>query len=312
MPTKFPELTYASPNDPRLKRWVIRAIEGLSGRRRFLPLYIYWRKHIVPTSSRVFGDMLDLIDASLEIDARQWPPNLPPGMPLVIVANHPFGIGDGISILALAEALGRPFKVLINNQLLRVPEIRPYSLAIDFDETREAMQTNLETRKEALRLLAGGTTIIVFPAGGVATAKSPFGKAVDLPWKLFTAKLIQSARAAVLPIFFAGQNGPLFQIVSHLSLTLRLSLLVSEFRRFAGGTVRVRIGELVPFADLKHGQDRRLLTEELHALVHALERPDPERKRSRLRKVRVLARRKVKGVGRFARRKARKLKNLAG
>lgn len=315
---KLPELTYASPNDPRLKRWLIHTIEGLSGRKRFLPLYTYWRKHIVPKSARVFGDMLDLIDCTLDVDARQWPPPLASDTPLVIIANHPFGIGDGISILALAEELGRPFKVLINNQLLRIPEIRPYSLPIDFEETREAMAMNLATRKEALRLIAAGTTIIVFPAGGVATAKSPFGKAVDLPWKLFTAKLIQSAKASVLPVYFEGQNGPLFQIASRLSLTLRLSLLVSEFRKFAGGSVTVRIGDLVPFDQLAAGRDRKALTEELHAMVHALAKPDPERKRSRLGRVKRkargvgrLARWKARGVGRVARRKAASVGRLA-
>jgi putative hemolysin len=251
--------------------------------------------------------MLELIGTMLEVDARQWPPAIGEKTPLVIIANHPFGIGDGISILALAEELGRPFKVIINNQLLRIPEIRPYSLPIDFDETREAMAMNLATRKEALRLIADGTTIIVFPAGGVATARSPFGKAVDLPWKLFTAKLIQSAKASVLPVWFEGQNGPLFQMASKVSLTLRLSLLVSEFRKFAGGSVTVRIGDVVPFDALEHGRDRKGLTEELHQLVHALAKPDPARKRSRISRVK----RKAKGVGRLARWKARGVTRFA-
>ena len=29
---KFPELSYASPNDRRLKRWLIHTVEGLTGR----------------------------------------------------------------------------------------------------------------------------------------------------------------------------------------------------------------------------------------------------------------------------------------
>ncbi|MEZ5775422.1 MAG: 1-acyl-sn-glycerol-3-phosphate acyltransferase [Hyphomicrobiaceae bacterium] len=310
---KFPELTYASPNDPRLKRWLIHTIEGLSGRSKFLPLYKYWKKNIVGHRDRVMGELLALIDCDLKIDsAEPWPIAVPAEVPLVIVANHPFGIGDGIAILALAEQLGRPFKVLINNQLLRVPEIRPYSLPIDFEETKEAMATNLATRKEALRLLATGTTVVVFPAGGVATARSPFGKAVDLPWKLFTAKLIQSARASVLPVYFEGQNGPLFHIASRLSLTLRLSLLVSEFRRFAGSSVTVRIGRLIPFAELGHNGDRKLMTEELHRLVHGLAKDaPPPGARARLKRVGGKAKRHVKGVGRLAKMKARRVGSMA-
>lgn len=308
---KFPELTYASPSDPKLKRWIIRTIEGLSGRKRFLPLYKAWRDLIVPRSERAFSDMLRLIEVDLEIKARHWPPPIETKTPLVMIANHPFGIGDGIASLALAEALGRPFKVLINNQLLRIPEIRPYSLPIDFEETRAAQQLNLKTRKEALAALAQGTTIVVFPAGGVATARRPFGKAEDLPWKLFTAKLIQSAKASVLPVYFEGQNGPLFHLVSRFSLTLRLSLLVSEFRKFAGSTVKVRIGDVVPFAELKSGNDRKAMTEELHSLVHGLAEPDPEAEASRLGTAGRKVRRRARGVGRLAKRKAKRAGRLA-
>ncbi|MCE3590407.1 hypothetical protein LXJ59_27860, partial [Escherichia coli] len=70
--------------------------------------------------------MMDLINIRLDV-ADQWPPQHLPDTPLVIVANHPFGIGDGIAALALAEQLGRPFRVLINNDLMKVPEIRPYA-----------------------------------------------------------------------------------------------------------------------------------------------------------------------------------------
>jgi putative hemolysin len=313
MDTKFRELTYASPHDPRLKRWLINTIEGISGRERFLPLYRRWQTEIVPRSERVMGELLELVSVKLDIrSAMPWPPVVPRSTPLVVVANHPFGIGDGIAILALAEQLGRPFKVLINNALLRVPEIRPYALPIDFDETREAQALNLRTRKEALQALASGTTVVVFPAGGVMTARQPFGRAAELPWKLFTARMIQAARASVLPVWFDGQNGPLFHLASRISLTLRLSLLVAEFRRFAGSTITVRIGDIVPFEQFRHGGDRKLLTEELHSLVHSLADPEEEAKhrkfhnmgrkvKRKARSVKVLAKRKVKGVGRRAR-----------
>ena len=313
----FRELTYAAPSDPRLKRWIIHTIEGLSGREKFLPLYRYWRDHIVPKSPHPYGDVLNLVDVKMRVTTTggaAWPPPIAKETPLIMIANHPFGIGDGIAILAMAEQLGRPFKVLINNQLLTIPEIRPYSLPIDFEETRAAQEINLATRKEALRLLAAGTTIIVFPAGGVATAKSMFGRAVELPWKLFTARMIQSSKASVLPIWFEGQNGPFFHLASRFSLTLRLSLLVSEFRKFAGTALTVNVGPVIAFAELKHGGDRKLLTEELHGIVHALAGPGRAAAPGGIRRVRGvgrLARQKARKVGKLASRKARGMTRLA-
>jgi putative hemolysin len=272
-------LTYSSPSDPLWKRWTMRAIEDLSGRRRLLPIYHAWRTQVAGKSPRMMNELIDMVGTRLDIDlgcddagshAGAWPVALPPDTPLVIVANHPFGIGDGIAILALVEQLGRPYRILLNSDFLKVPEIRPHGLPIDFSETREAIRTNLESRNQARRLLREGVTIVVFPAGGVATAEHPRGKAEELPWKAFTARLIQQAEAAVLPIYFEGQNSALFHLVSRYSLTVRLALMVSETRNFVGATVKVHVGPVVPFADLACRNDRTGLTAELYGRVHQL------------------------------------------
>jgi len=266
---KFKELSYANERDPKLKRWFIRSIEGLSGRDRFTRLYEIWRNDIVGKTDRVFGKMLDLINVDLKIEGT-WPPENIPDGPIVIVANHPFGIGDGIAVLALAEQLGRPFRVLINNELLKVPEMAPYSLPVSFEETKEALALNMQTRHEALRLLKEGVTVVIFPAGGVATAKKGFGRAEDLPWKMFPAKLIQAAKANVVPVYFEGQNGRLFHLASKISLTLRVSLLIREFRRLSGSTIRARVGVMIPWEELSSHGDRKDLLARLFGAVFAM------------------------------------------
>lgn len=250
------EFSYANPDHPPLKRWVIRGVEGLSGRRRLLSIYEQWKAAAVGASPQIWTELLRLIDLRVWFASGEWPPAKLPEGPLVIIANHPYGIGDGLAILSLAEQLGRPFKILINNELLKVPEVRPYSLPVDFEETEEALRTNMHTRREALRLLQEGVTVIVFPGGGVATAKKPFGRAEELPWKNFTAKMIRSSKATVLPIYFEGQNSPLFHFVSGFSLTLRLALLVREFRRILGSAIVVRVGQPIPYDDVAGFKDQ--------------------------------------------------------
>jgi putative hemolysin len=264
------ELSYVSWRDPFWKRWTMRAIENVSGRRRLLPVYHRWRATVVGTNPRMMGALLDMIGTRLDVQAPTWPIIVPAEVPLVIIANHPFGIGDGIALLALAEQLGRPYRILVNSDFMKLPEIRPHALPIDFSASREAIATNLKSRTDARRLLREGVTIVVFPAGGVATAEQPAGRAEELPWKAFTARLIQGARAAVLPVYFEGQNSPLFHLISRYSLMLRLSLLVSEFRHFVGATVKVHVGAMVPFGEFASRADRGALTAELYALVHRL------------------------------------------
>ena len=287
--SQFPELSYANAAHARLTRWFIRSVEGLSGRDRYAAIYDLWRNSIAPTGERVFGQMLQLIEVGVRSEG-QWPPEPLPNGPLVIVANHPFGIGDGIAILSLAEQLGRPFRVMIAADLLKIREMEPYALPVDFSETKQALKNNLAVRHEAVRLLKEGVTIVVFPGGGVATAPKGFGKAEDLPWKIFPARLIQDAQASVIPMHFSGQNGRLFHLVSrpmHLAghearlprlvgrvaLTLRLSLLIHEFTRLSGKTINVRIGRTLSWAELEPLRDRKELLQYLQRTVLGLAPP---------------------------------------
>jgi putative hemolysin len=247
----------------------MRAIENLSGRRRLLPLYHRWREDVVGKNPLMWSALLDIIGTRLELNALEnWELGVS-DKPLVMIANHPFGVADGIAILALAERLGRPYRILLNSNFMRVPEIQSLGLPVDFSQTKSAMATNLKTRAEARRLLKDGVTIVVFPAGGVATAENPFGRAEELPWKQFVVRLIQQTDATVLPIYFEGQNSALFHFVSRYSLSIRLSLLVCEFRHRVGSTIRATIGAPAAYSALS-GSSESGLIDELYLLVHRL------------------------------------------
>nr|WP_299481379.1 lysophospholipid acyltransferase family protein [uncultured Roseibium sp.] len=274
----YTEFSYANPEHPPLKRWTIRTIEGLSGRRKLIDVYEVWKHTMVDTSDNIWSDLLGLINLNVSVEDGEWPPKDLPEGPLVLIANHPYGIGDGLAILSLAEQLNRPFKILINNELLKVPEVRPFSLPVDFEETKEALKTNMQTRKEALRLLQEGTTIIVFPGGGVATAAKPFGRAEELPWKTFTAKMIRSSKATVLPLYFDGQNSWLFHLVSKYSLTLRLALLVREFRRIVGSVMTARAGRPIPFDTLSGFKDQKEVMDFLQTKVLEMAPAEPAKR----------------------------------
>jgi putative hemolysin len=116
-------------------------------------------------------------------------------------------------------------------------------LPISFDETREGVQTNIATRKTALDYLGQGGAIGVFPGGTVSTAERPFGRPMDPMWRSFTARMIAKSNATVVPIYFDGHTSRLFQIASHLHSTLRLGLLIKEFKKRVDTPVRVVIGE---------------------------------------------------------------------
>lgn len=264
-----PELSYAAYfNDP-LKRMLVRAVERVTGQPKLARLYERYRAGELGEAG-FFEAAIQLLELTLLFDAARLAA-IPADGPLVIVANHPFGVLDGLVISWLAGQRRRDFRVLTNSVLDAVPEAKPFLLPVDFAGTREAAAANITMRKAALAHVKAGGCVIVFPAGGVSTTPGPFDPlAVDDDWKPFTAKLITHGRAAVTPIFFEGQNSRLFQIASHLSLELRLALVFREVRRRMGKTLTVGIGETLSPAVLEAAGKRRDLMTFLREQTYGL------------------------------------------
>jgi len=195
---------------------------------------------------------------------------VPRQRPLVVVANHPFGVVDGIVLCWLVAQVRDDFQVMTHRVLHQAPEVRPRILPVDFSRTEAATLNNLRSRRQARALLAGGGALLVFPGGGVAAAPSVFGRAVERPWGTLTAKLALAAGADVLPVFFHGQNSRLFQIASNLHQTLRYALLFHEVRNKIGCRIAVTIGDVVPAGRLRALGDCSAVTEFLRRATEDL------------------------------------------
>ena len=222
---------------------------------------------------------LNRLELNVEYDKNQLA-KVPRCRPVVFIANHPYGVLDGLIVCHIAAITRQRFKILINSALCKEEQIASYLLPIDFSETEEAIRTNIKTKRQALDILRRRGAIIIFPAGGIATAKGALGKATDLEWKLFAAKLIQMTRATVVPIYFHGQNSRIFQIVSQFSLTLRLSLIIHEVKNKIGKTIQVTIGDPIPYQEIAAIKGRRNLTHYLREVIYGL--PDKDDLRASL------------------------------
>ncbi len=277
--------SYASADDPRLKRFVIRLIERMSGQPYLRSLYEDFRANPLP--GETFWDSairrLELKVVCDEDKLALWPK----AGPLVVVSNHPFGVLDGVVICQLVSRVRKDFLVLTNSVLYRAEEIRPFLLPVDFAETEEALQTNLKTRAKAKAHLQGGGCLVVFPAGGVSTTPTMWHKrAVDTEWKTLTARLIAQAKAPVAPVYFAGQNSRLFQLASHVSMTLRLSLLFKEVHDKIGSEIHIRLGEVIPYDMLAAISNRHEFMDHLKSTTYALGKDVPQPPKTRIKRPR--------------------------
>ncbi len=265
-----PNFSYADDSMPPVKRGLIRLVEAATGQRELRRLYLANRRQGI-AGTGFFAAAV----RSLRLDVRYDPAALaavPRTGPVVVVANHPYGVLDGIVIAWLVGQVRSDFLVLTNAVLLRAPEIAAFVLPVDFAGTEAATRTNLESRAAARRHLDAGGCVVVFPAGGISTAPDRLGRrhATDGPWQPFTAQLIQRSRATVVPVCFEGQNSRLFQIASHLSPALRLSLIFHEVCSRIGTAMLVAVGRPIPFAALPACAERQTLADHLKALTYGL------------------------------------------
>ncbi|MBC7143545.1 MAG: lysophospholipid acyltransferase family protein, partial [Rhodobacteraceae bacterium] len=216
-----------------------------------------------------YGLSLDVVGGSLT--------NIPANGPLILVANHPYGILDGLMMGHILSRLRGDFRIIAHGIFRKAEELNRVILPINFDETKAAARQNIEVRSEALRYLTEGGAIGIFPGGGVATASRPFGRPMDPLWRNFTAKMIAKSGATVVPIYFEGQNSRLFQVASHLHYTLRLALLIKEFKARIDEPVRIVVGEPIPRARLaSFGSDAKQMMDFLRRATYDLSpRPLP-------------------------------------
>lgn len=243
------DISYASSAATRGGRALIRVMENATGRLKLIrkargyDLEVAEGADFWKVITDRYGLRLEVVGGALE--------NIPQDRPLVVVANHPYGILDGLMMgRILSQRRGGDFRILANSVFRRSPDLERVILPISFDETKEAARQNLETRAEALRYLAAGGAMGVFPGGTVSTSARPFSKPMDPKWRSFTAKMIARSDAVVVPIFFVGSNSRMFQLASHLHTTLRMGMLIREFKSRVGTPVRVVIGEPIPSAAL--------------------------------------------------------------
>jgi putative hemolysin len=196
------------------------------------------------------GFQLENLLAQMRVDLRVDAADLariPVSGPVVVVANHPFGMLDGAVLTVLLTRVRPDVKVMTNFPLSEVPELRRHCIFVDPLQTRRCRESNRRAIREAVSWLQGGGMLAIFPGGEVSHLQFPAAQIVDPEWNKTAVRLIRRIRASALPIYFCGHNSVGFQLMGMIhpraiDPRIRTAVLLQEFLQHEGKPVEVRVG----------------------------------------------------------------------
>lgn len=221
-------LTYSNTFESPVKRTIIRAIEWMTGKITIMRMLRTFRSQGPHQRETLWRDGLSVMQIDIRTPVEQIA-NIPKTGPVIVVANHPHGMVDGIIMAELISRVRTDYKILVRSILTGIDDMAAsFLISVPFPHEPEAQKKGIEMRAAAMEVLGNGGVIALFPSGVVASSRTMFGPAVEEEWNVFTAKMIKRSGATVVPLYFPGSNSRWYQVANRISATLRQGLLLHE------------------------------------------------------------------------------------
>jgi putative hemolysin len=196
---------------------------------------------------------------------------IPQAGPAVLVANHPFGFLDGLMIDSVLQARRADFRIVANTLLCGIPEIAGRIIPVEIlRRSPGVVQANARALRSALRWLADGHLLVIFPAGEVAHWQPREGRVMDPAWNQLAARLVRASQVPAAPVYFAGSNSMAFQLAGLVHPSLRTASLPRELMNKRGKSFELRVGSPLAWAELAPRGDDEAVTRYLRARTYLL------------------------------------------
>jgi acyltransferase-like protein len=138
--------------------------------------------------------ILETLNVSYEL-AKDDLAQIPAKGRLLVLANHPFGMVDGVILASILRSVRPDFKILANASLNRITELCDTLIHVDPYGKSESIKANSRSIREAIAWLRSGGALGVFPAGEVAHIDFRKREVTDPEWRASVAR--QPATGAI-------------------------------------------------------------------------------------------------------------------
>jgi putative hemolysin len=205
---------------------------------------------IAPMGGR---ESLEYVSGLLNLDvAITGLERLPRTGRIVVVANHPTGIADGIAVYDALKAARPDLVFYANADAVRVsPRLDEVLIPVEWTpakRTRERTRLTLQMTREALE---AERALMVFPAGKLAR-RGPDGALTDPAWMPTALSIARKYDAPIVPVHVAGPWATLFHLFDRFSPELRDITLFHELLNKRGRRFTLTVGHpIAPDAEVE-------------------------------------------------------------
>jgi putative hemolysin len=204
-----------------------------------------------------FARFLENMDVTFDCAAEDLA-RIPRSGPVVVVANHPFGLVEGAILGALLQRVRPDVKFLANSLLAGIQGLE--DCLIPVDPFGGAAKSNWRGLRQSIAWLGQGGLLVTFPSGEVAALRLPRMQISEPEWNERIARVIRLTQACAVPVFFHGVNSAAFQIAGVIHPRFRTALLPRELLNKKGTNFRVAMGRPVSAQSLAdHGSDQEAI-----------------------------------------------------
>lgn len=203
---------------------------------------------------------------------------IPSTGPCVIVANHPTGLMDGMSLLYRISKIRSDIKIVGNYLYQDIEVIKTtfdniFIYVNPFDREK-GKQSSHKGLKEILTSLDQGMAVLIFPSGDISKIDLTKLRIADCEWNQTSVKLLYKANAPIVPVYLNTKNSLLFYILNTISSKLGLMLIFREAFEKANSTVTITIGDsFSPAANDNYDEFKTEIAKRVYDLKHKRTEP---------------------------------------
>lgn len=158
---------------------------------------------------------------------------------VIIVSNHPLGGLDGLGLVQAVYAVRKDVKIVANDILMEIPNLREFFLPIDLYSINKSRQ-QLKAIETAI---LNEQAVIFFPAGVVS--RLSFKGIKDKKWTSGVIKYSSKFNTPILPIFVKARNSLLFYLLSFIYDKIGTFMLPQELFRAKNSNFKIIVGDLI-------------------------------------------------------------------